>query len=265
MIGIISAVLCAVTTVTIWIAMQNRANGSQSYRSSFLIPWTLAIISMAIFVYSRMFATGSVNFEFYNSLLVASFVITVMLFFACLIKSVEHLGLIVLPVALACLALNLLFFDAGSSVSLDSGIQAHIITSIIAFSVLCLAAVQAILLFFQERVLKQHSNTGILRALPSMHENETMLFQSISFGVIILTAVLITGFIYLDDIFAQHLVHKTTLSTLAWIVFVILLWGRMQFGWRGATAIRWSLAGFTFLILAYFGSKFVLELVLYNA
>ena len=265
MIGIISVVLCAVTTVTIWIAMQNRANGNHSSRPSFLIPWALAIVSMGIFVYTRVFDSQGVNFEFYNSLLVASFVINLLLYGACLVKPVEHLGLIVLPISFACIVLNLLLLEPGSAINLISGIQAHIITSIIAFSILCLAAVQAILLFFQERVLKQHSNTGILRALPSLHENETMLFQSISFGVIILTAALVTGFIYLDDIFAQHLVHKTTLSSLAWVVFVILLWGRIQFGWRGATAIRWSLAGFTFLILAYFGSKFVLELLLYNA
>ena len=68
--------------------------------------------------------------------------------------------------------------------------------------------------------------------------------------------------IHIEDIFAQDLAHKTILSSLAWVVFVILLWGRMQFGWRGTTAIRWSLSGFTFLILAYFGSKFVLELIL---
>jgi ABC-type uncharacterized transport system permease subunit len=46
------------------------------------------------------------------------------------------------------------------------------------------------------------------------------------------------------------------------VVFVVLLWGRFQFGWRGATAVRWYLGGFTFLILAYYGSKFVLELIL---
>jgi ABC-type uncharacterized transport system permease subunit len=101
-----------------------------------------------------------------------------------------------------------------------------------------------------------------LRALPSLHESETLLFQTISLGVAILTIALVEGFIYVEDIFAQHLVHKTFLSSLAWVVFVILLWGRMQFGWRGTTAIRWSLSGFTFLILAYFGSKFVLELIL---
>ena len=70
------------------------------------------------------------------------------------------------------------------------------------------------------------------------------------------------GVLFLEDIFAQHLVHKTVLSLTAWLVFAVLLWGRFQFGWRGRTAIRWTLSGFAVLLLAYFGSKFVLELVL---
>ena len=52
------------------------------------------------------------------------------------------------------------------------------------------------------------------------------------------------------------------LSVIAWAILGILLWGRWRFGWRGRVAIRWSLGGFFALMLAYFGSKFVLELVL---
>jgi ABC-type uncharacterized transport system permease subunit len=68
--------------------------------------------------------------------------------------------------------------------------------------------------------------------------------------------------LFLDDIFAQHLVHKTVLSIASWVIFGVLLWGRRKFGWRGRTAIHWTLSGFAFLILAYFGSKMVLELIL---
>ena len=265
MIGLISVLLCLITTAAIWHSMHTQANGNSSSRAKFIVPWALAMLAMIAVVLSRIFVDEGINLEFYNSLLLVSFVISGLLFLTSLLKPVEHLGLIVLPATALCLIMNLLFLQPGPPSELSSGIQSHIIASITAFSILCLAAAQAILLYFQERVLKHHSNTGILRALPSLHENETMLFQTISLGVIILTIALVTGFIYLDDIFAQHLAHKTALSSLAWIVFVILLWGRMQFGWRGSIAIRWSLAGFTFLILAYFGSKFVLELVLYNA
>ncbi|OOZ35821.1 cytochrome c biogenesis protein CcsA, partial [Solemya elarraichensis gill symbiont] len=70
------------------------------------------------------------------------------------------------------------------------------------------------------------------------------------------------GFIFLEDMFAQHLVHKTLLSLIAWCVFAILLHGRFKFGWRGRKALKWTLAGFAFLLLAYFGSKAVIELIL---
>jgi len=262
MIGFITAILCAITFGAIWYHMQAQASGNESARIKFLAPWTLTIIAMTIMAWSRLFTDAGFNFLFYNSLLVAAFVICAILYFASLFRQVEHLGLIVLPVTLLCIALNIIFLKPGTQVTFSPGIQTHIIASIIAFSILGLAAVQAILLFIQDRVLRNHTNTGILRAIPSLHESETLLFQSISLGVVILTITLVSGFIYLEDIFAQHLAHKTVLSSLAWLVFIILLWGRMQFGWRGTTAIRWSLWGFTFLILAYFGSKFVLELVL---
>jgi ABC-type uncharacterized transport system permease subunit len=262
MIGLISAILCTITFGAIWHHTQARANGNESARIKFIAPWSLMMAAMATMVGSQLFADSGLNFYFYNSLFIAAFAICAILYLVSLFKQVEHLGLIVLPITLACIVLNILFLKEGTQVTLSPGIQTHIITSIIAFSLLGLAAVQAILLFFQDRTLRNHTNTGIMRALPSLHENETLLFQTITLGVVILTIALVSGFIYIEDIFAQHLAHKTILSSLAWIVFAILLWGRMQFGWRGTTAIRWSLSGFTFLILAYFGSKFVLELVL---
>ena len=74
-----------------------------------------------------------------------------------------------------------------------------------------------------------------------------------------LSLSLFSGFMYLDNLFAQHVAHKTILSIMAWLVFAILLYGHWQYGWRGKTAIRWTLAGFFMLMLAFFGSKFVLE------
>jgi ABC-type uncharacterized transport system permease subunit len=68
--------------------------------------------------------------------------------------------------------------------------------------------------------------------------------------------------VFIDDVFAQHLVHKIFFSVVAWCIFTILLWGRHQLGWRGQTAVRWTLGGFFALMLGYFGSKFVLEMLL---
>ena len=91
---------------------------------------------------------------------------------------------------------------------------------------------------------------------------ERLLFRMIAVGFILLSVSLLSGLVFLEDIFAQHLIHKTVLSIAAWGVFALLLWGRWRLGWRGRIAIRWTLAGFAVLMLAYFGSKFVLELVL---
>jgi ABC-type uncharacterized transport system permease subunit len=91
---------------------------------------------------------------------------------------------------------------------------------------------------------------------------ETLLFQMIATGLAFLTVALISGFVFIDDLFAQHLVHKTVLSIIAWIIFSGLLVGRVRYGWRGSIAIQWTLIGFVLLLMAYFGSKLVLELIL---
>jgi ABC-type uncharacterized transport system permease subunit len=91
---------------------------------------------------------------------------------------------------------------------------------------------------------------------------ESLLFQMSAVGFILQSLALLTGMFYLEDMFEQHLVHKTILSIAAWCVFAVLLWGRWKFGWRGRTAIRWTMAGFTILLLSYFGSKMVLEIFL---
>jgi ABC-type uncharacterized transport system permease subunit len=82
--------------------------------------------------------------------------------------------------------------------------------------------------------------------------------------VFFLTISLISGFIFIENLFAQHLVHKTVLSILAWLIFSSLLLGRSLYGWRGQIAIQWTLIGFVSLLLAYFGSKLVLELILHR-
>jgi ABC-type uncharacterized transport system permease subunit len=141
----------------------------------------------------------------------------------------------------------------------------HILTSIIAFSLLNIAALQAILLALQDQQLKSHPPKAFILSLPSLQAMESLLFQILATGLFFLTISLISGFIFIEDLFAQHLVHKTVLSLLAWIIFSCLLIGRSLYGWRGKTAIRWTLIGFITLLLAYFGSKLVLELILHRS
>ena len=118
------------------------------------------------------------------------------------------------------------------------------------------------MLWLQERALRRREFHAWLRALPPLIELETLLFRTIAVGFVLLTATLLTGVLFVENLFAQHLVHKTVLSVLSWLAFGALLLGRWRYGWRGATAVRWTLAAMALLVLAFFGSKFVLELVL---
>ena len=140
-------------------------------------------------------------------------------------------------------------------------IAAHIILSIVAYALLTIAAALAIALALLDRRLRRRQPLGLLAILPSVEALESGTFQAIGAGFALLTLALFSGFIFVENLFAQHLIHKTVLSCLAWVVFAILLFGRWRFGWRGRTAVRWTLSGFALLVLAYFGSRVVLDLL----
>lgn len=145
---------------------------------------------------------------------------------------------------------------------MTAGIALHALSSILAFAVLAIAAVQAVLLGVQNQALRHHHTRGVVQALPPLATMERVLFELIWAGVAMLTLSIASGFLFLESMFAQHLAHKTLLSLAAWTIFSILLFGHHRLGWRGMRAVRWTLGGGALLLLAYFGSKFVLEVLL---
>ena len=221
------------------------------------------LLCHAFILYLSLHTLQGINFSFFNAVSFASWVIALLYLLAALSKPVESLGMVLLPLAAVTLLLEH-FFPGVRLLPPQAQweLRAHVILSILAYSVLTMAAVQAVLLAIQDRQLRSHHPGGFIRALPPLQTMEGLMFEMITIGFILLTLALLSGFLFLEDMFAQHLVHKTLLSILAWVIFAILLWGRHRFGWRGRTAIRWTLAGFIILALAYFGSKAVVELIL---
>lgn len=212
-----------------------------------------------------LFTSQGLNLGFFNAFSLFSWLIALLVLLAALSKPIENLGIMVFPMAAVSIALEMLF--PSQHLLLEKalpGLQAHILISVLAYSLLSIAAVQAILLWVQDRQLRSKHPGGFIRALPPLQTMETLLFQMIGAGFILQSLSLISGVIFLENMFAQHLAHKTVLSIIAWLVFAVLLWGRWHFGWRGRTAIRWTLSGAVALMLAYFGSKLVLELVLHR-
>ena len=203
------------------------------------------------------------NLSFFHVLSLTSWLATVLVLFSALKQPVENLAIAVLPFTAVALLLQSTNVAPDVHVTISAtGLKVHVIISIFSYSLLTIAALQALLLAVQNRHLRNRHPGGFIRALPPLETMEQLLFRMIGLGYILLSLSLITGATYIEDIFAQHLVHKTVLSIAAWLVFAILLWGRWRFGWRGRIAIRWTLIGFVALMLAYFGSKLVLELIL---
>lgn len=178
-------------------------------------------------------------------------------------ESVGALGLVIYPLAGLCAIAALLIPDAHSATeSLAWPLQLHILLSLLAYGLLTLGAVQAIVLALQHRQLRQRPPSGLFFRLPSLQTMETLLFRLIGSGFFLLSLTIATGALFIADLFAQHLVHKTVLSLCAWLFFAVVLYGRWRYGWRGRVAVRGALAGYALLVLAYFGSKLVLELIL---
>lgn len=237
--------------------------GNSHIRTGALATSGIAVAVHASFLYLTLFTPNGLDMAFFNALSLAAWLIAALLTLLALRQPVENLGIALLPGAAITVMLQLLFADESPRlIGSGSPIKAHIILSIAAYGTLTLAAVQAILLWVQNRQLHNHRPGGFMRAFPPLRTMEELLFHMIGIGTALLSLALLSGAFFLDDIFAQHLVHKTVLSIIAWAVFGVLLWGRWQFGWRGKTAIRWTLGGFLALVLAYFGSKLVLELII---
>ncbi|MFT5482336.1 MAG: ABC-type uncharacterized transport system permease subunit [Halieaceae bacterium] len=178
-------------------------------------------------------------------------------------RPLQNLLVILLPLAAVSVLISALAPTTRDSVAqLNGGMLLHIGLSVAAYAVLTIAALQALALASLDSRLRHHNTIGIVKIFPPLQLMETILFELIWLGVILLTASIASGFVFLDDIFAQHLVHKTTLTVAAWVTYSVLLWGRHQRGWRSKTAVWWTLGGFLVLMLGYFGSKFVLELIL---
>ncbi len=232
---------------------------SPKYRGTLIALWVVALALHGWTIMHHTWQTASVSISFAAASSIVMWLCNLLLFLTMLRRPLETLGIFVVPFTLSAMLLPILSPVQSVSIHLDNGLGIHIFTSLLAYSILTLAALQALLLALQNRHLHNHHPGGLIRTLPPLLDMEALLFKLILLGVILLSFGLLSGALYIDNLFAQHLVHKTILSIVAWVVFTVLLIGHWRYGWRGRIAIRWTLSGFFLLMLAFFGSKFVLE------
>lgn len=263
LISIFAVILYLVAGLLIGLRLANKAKSPYLANKGIPVALGLGAVGLHAFVlYDNIFGIAGINLNFFNTLSLIAWLIALFLLLAALSKPVENLGLAILPLAALALLLDLFVPGQYYANDYEIGMGLHIMLSIIAYSILSIAAAQAVLLAIQDKHLHSKQPGGLIKALPPLQTMETLLFQMIGLGFILQSLSLISGFFFLEDIFAQHLVHKTILSVIAWAVFATLLWGHWRYGWRGKTALRWTLSGFFLLLLAFLGSKLVLEILL---
>ena len=141
-------------------------------------------------------------------------------------------------------------------------IEVHILISLFAYGLLTVGAIVAVYAVVQDQRLRAGRLSPVNQLFAPLETNERLLYGIAAAGFLALLLAVFSGFVFVDDLFAQHLVHKTVLSLLALLLFGILLAGRQFAGWRGRRAVSLYLWGFVTLGLAYFGSRYILEQLL---
>ena len=251
-----------------------------------LRPWERAAILAAlalhgVLLYGELFGPGALRFGF-------AYALSSMLWLTVLFYWIESLfydldGMQPPALALAALAVPLpaLYPGHASGAYADSlEFRLHLVLAMLAYSLFTIAILHALLMAIVERRLHQTRQArgaggalladgaamlqGPLGALPPLLTLERLLFRLIAAAFVLLTLTLATGFAFAESLFGRPLRfdHKTLFALLSWATFALLLAGRYLRGWRGRTALRWTLSGFVMLLLAYVGSRFVLEVLL---
>jgi ABC-type uncharacterized transport system permease subunit len=144
--------------------------------------------------------------------------------------------------------------------------KAHLIIALLAYSLFTIASLHVLMMAVMERRLHRGNLPQFLQGLPPLLTMESLLFRIIAAGFVLLTLTLGSGILFSEVLFGKPMqfTHKTVFGILSWFIFGALLAGRALYGWRGRVAMRWTLSGFLSLVLAYIGSKFVIEILLHR-
>jgi ABC-type uncharacterized transport system permease subunit len=229
-------------------------------RAAILVPLALH----GWLLYEGVFAK-ELRFGFAQALSVMMFLGVAVYWVESLFYEVEGMQPLVLPLAAVAAPLPALFPGLASSGAHAQAAEfkLHLALAMIAYGLFVIALLHATLMAIAERQL-HGKGTAAFPNLPPLLTLETLLFRMIAAAFVFLTLTLITGIAFSEELFGRALRfdHKTVFAVLSWLVFGLLLAGRWRYGWRGRTALRWTLTGFVMLLLAYVGSRFVLEVLL---
>lgn len=240
------------------------AGGSAREHGMVLIPLCLH----ALLLFNAIFAGGGIHLGVGNAVSAIVWLTVAIYWLGNLFYRIEGLQALVMPIAAVCAILPALFPAARALPNTELPVfQVHLMIALLAYSLFTIASLHVLLMAVIENRLHGGGMPAALQRLPALLTMETLLFRIILAGFVLLTLTLATGILYSEELFgkAMRFNHKTVFGILSWLIFAALLGGRWLYGWRGRIAVRWTLTGFLMLVLAYIGSKFVLEIILGRA
>jgi ABC-type uncharacterized transport system permease subunit len=253
----------AFATAALYVAAGIRAPRASKMAARWLpVP---ALLAHLILLVSQLLRGQAIAIGFHEALSLFAWQSAMTLWLLCLREPLRVLGLVIYPMAALATGIATMLPSSVEPLPItDWKVQLHVVLSLLSAGLLTLAAVQAMALAIQDRLLHRHGRLELLQSLPPLQTMERLLFQLVALGFFLLSLTLISGLLFIHDLLGQHLAHKTVLSVIAWVLFAVLLWGRRYHGWRGRQAVRWSLSAYGLLITAYFGSKWILEQILHR-
>jgi ABC-type uncharacterized transport system permease subunit len=226
----------------------------------------LAPLAMHAYLLGQdLFASDGLHLGVANAVSAILWLTVLIYWFSNFFSRLDGLQALVLP--LAAMAVLLPIFMPAPGVLPNTQFTAfkiHVLISLLAYSLFTIASLHVALMTLVEKRLHSGAVTQVLQKLPPLLTMEALLVRIIWAGFVLLTLTVATGVLFSEALFgkAAPFTHKTIFGFLSWIIFAALLVGRHVYGWRGRTAVRWTLAGFVTLVLAYIGSRFVLEVLL---
>lgn len=216
-----------------------------------------AVLLHAYVLYSVMLPHGTLTLGAAESTSLIAWIMAVLLLVTSRYHAMNALMAILFPLASLSLIALIGLPQPAHDTYFSNGELIHILTSVLAYALLSLATLQALLLALQDRALKMRKLRGIVESLPALIRMERVLFDLITMGMILLTLSIVTGMLFVYSTPLTRLTPKALLALMTWAIFGILLWGHRVRGWRGRKAIRWTLGGSLLLLLTYYGSKFL--------
>ncbi|HYC47948.1 MAG TPA: cytochrome c biogenesis protein CcsA [Burkholderiales bacterium] len=265
---VVNALLYGALAIYFWRTRWSAARAASAAHMPAALEHSAVLVPLAMHAYllgESLFARDGLHLGLGNAIS-AILLLTVLIYWlGSFFYRLDGLQALVLPLAAAAVLLAGAMPSASALPNTDhAAFKAHLLISMLAYSLFTIASLHVALMALLERRLHDGAVSHGLQALPPLLTMEALLFRIIWAGFVLLTLTLVSGVVFTEELFGKPATfnHKTVFGVISWAIFAALLVGRHVYGWRGRVAVRWTLSGFLALVLAYIGSKFVLEVIL---